>query len=245
MLEALSAALRSQLRPKMLGVALIPLAAAVLVWVLVFAWFGSDLLDVLARSAGGLAAPMFGEGGRKTVEVFIAGLGAIGALLLFFPLVSATALLVTSIIAMPIALPDIAAREYPQLERRRFGSNLGSIANALFASLLYLLLFLLSLPLWLIPFGALVIPLLLGAWLNARMFRYDALAEHADAAEYRAIRHQRRGDLFGLGLVAALLQIVPLLNLVSPVYSGLSFIHYGLAELQRRRTVVTPVSQLP
>jgi hypothetical protein len=28
---------------------------------------------------------------------------------------------------------------------------------------------------------------------------------------------------------------VPLLNLVSPVYSGLSFIHFGLAELARLR----------
>jgi uncharacterized protein involved in cysteine biosynthesis len=242
MLEALAAALRSQLRPRMLGLALVPLVASLLVWVLVFAWFGSDLLDVFARSIGGLVAPTFGETARKTVEASIAGLGTIGALLLFFPLVSATALLVTSIIAMPIALPYIAARDYPALERRSFGSNLGSLGNALFATLLYLLLLLLSLPLWLIPFGALVIPLLLGAGLNARLFRYDALAEHADTAEYRAIRRQRRGDLFGLGLVAALLQLVPIINLVSPVYSGLSFIHYGLSELQLRRVAVVKIN---
>lgn len=236
MLEALSAALRSQLTARMLGLALIPLLASLLVWIGIFAGFGSEVLDVMARSVGGLVGPVAGETARTTVEAFIAGLGAIGALLLFFPLVSATALLVTSVIAMPIALPVIAARNYPQLERRRFGSNLGSVGNALVATVLYGTLFVITLPLWLIPLAALVLPLLIGAGLNARLFRYDALAEHADAAEYKAIRRQCRGDLFLLGLVGALLQIVPVLNLISPVYTGLSFIHYGLAELQRRRS---------
>jgi uncharacterized protein involved in cysteine biosynthesis len=229
----------------MLGLALIPLLVSLLVWVLVFAWFGSDLLEVFARSIGALVVPMLGESARVATEAFIVGLGAIGALLLFFPIVSATALVVTSVVAMPIALPYIAATDYPQLEPRGFGSNLGSIGNALWATLIYLLLFLLTLPLWFIPFAALVVPLLLGAGLNARLFRYDALSDHADAAEYRAIRKQHRGELFGLGLVAALLQIVPFVNLVSPVYSGLSFIHYGLAELQRRRVTASGLIDTP
>lgn len=233
--EALAAALRSQLRPKMLALALLPLAASMLMWVLLIALFGSDLLDIFARTVGALAVPVAGESSRVAVEGFIAGLGAIGALLLFFPLVSATSLLVTAAIAIPIALPDIAAHDYPALERRAFGGLAGSLANALLATLLYAVLFLLSLVLWWIPFAPLVLPVLLGAGLNARLFRYDALAEHADKAEYRAICRERRGDLFLLGVVGALLQIVPVLNLVSPVYTGLSFIHFGLDELRRRR----------
>ena len=41
--------------------------------------------------------------------------------------------------------------------------------------------------------------------------------------------------LFGLGVVAALIQLIPIVNLISPVYSGPGFIHFALRELRRLR----------
>jgi uncharacterized protein involved in cysteine biosynthesis len=77
----------------------------------------------------------------------------------------------------------------------------------------------------------------LAAYLNQRLFRYDALSEHASAEEYRAILVASWGRMYLLGIMLALLYYVPLLNLLVPVLSGLAFTHFGLAQLQdlRRR----------
>jgi len=48
---------------------------------------------------------------------------------------------------------------------------------------LFALLFAVSLPLWLIPLLWPVLPIALFGYFNQRVFRYDALAEHATAAE--------------------------------------------------------------
>jgi uncharacterized protein involved in cysteine biosynthesis len=89
---------------------------------------------------------------------------------------------------------------------------------------------------WLIvgPFAA-PVPWLLSAYLNQRLFRYDALSEHADAAEMRRIFESRFGGLVVLGLITGALYFVPVVNLVAPTFSALAFVHYCLAELQRLR----------
>jgi uncharacterized protein involved in cysteine biosynthesis len=96
-------------------------------------------------------------------------------------------------------------------------------------------LWLLTLPLWLFGLPAAVLPILLTGWLNERLFRYDALAEHASREEYLQLVRRQRWPLLGLGMVAAVLQTVPVINLFAPVYSGLIFVHFGLAGLRRLR----------
>jgi len=80
-----------------------------------------------------------------------------------------------------------------------------------------------------------VLPVVLSAYLNQRLFRYDALSDHASAAEYRAILKLSRGRMYMLGALRALLYYVPLLNLLAPVLSGLAFTHFCLGELARLR----------
>ena len=135
----------------------------------------------------------------------------------------------------PVPRPAVPAQGRPGLERRRGGSNLGSIWNALAATFIYLALWLLTLPLWLLGLPALLLPVLLNGWLNNRLFRYDALAEHADAEEYAVLGQRAGGRFFLLGCAAAGLQLVPLLNLAAPVWAGLAYIHFGCAELVQLR----------
>jgi CysZ protein len=85
------------------------------------------------------------------------------------------------------------------------------------------------------PIYALV-SLLLNAWLTQRMFRYDALAEHADRAEIQALLARNRGRLMGLGLVLAPLSFVPIVNvLVLPLFAGIAFTELCLGELAALR----------
>ncbi len=115
------------------------------------------------------------------------------------------------------------------------GGFSGSLGNGLSALAVYLPLTLVTLPFWLLgPLGA-AISLLLNAWLNKRLFVYDALAEHATADELAALRRNGGWPLFGLAAVLGILHFVPLLNFFAPVYMGLAFTHYGLDRLARMR----------
>jgi CysZ protein len=98
-------------------------------------------------------------------------------------------------------------------------------------------LWIVTLPLWLTGIGAVLAPVLNSAYLNQRMFRYDALAEHARREEFARIVRASRGDLFLLGILVSLLLYVPVVNLLVPVLSGLAFTHFCLARLARERMV--------
>ena len=80
-----------------------------------------------------------------------------------------------------------------------------------------------------------VLPVVLFGYFNQRVFRYDALAEHATAAEIAAVIRRSRGELFLLGVALALIGHIPLVGFFMPVYGGLAFIHYGLARLGELR----------
>ena len=73
------------------------------------------------------------------------------------------------------------------------------------------------------------------AYLMQRLFRFDALSEHATREEYREIVRRNGSRLYGLGLALAPVYYVPVVNLVAPVFSGLAFTHLCLAELDRLR----------
>jgi uncharacterized protein involved in cysteine biosynthesis len=109
------------------------------------------------------------------------------------------------------------------------------VANALVTLAWGLPLWLVVLPLWFVPFLGIALSLLLSAWINQRLFRYDALADHASAAERRRVIADARWRLFGLGLLLSPLALVPFANLVAPIYAGLAFTVLCLAELQALR----------
>jgi CysZ protein len=129
----------------------------------------------------------------------------------------------------------VATRSFPHLERRRGGSTAGSVWNAMVAFGGMLLLFAVSLPLWLIPVLWPVITLAILTWVNQRLLRYDALAEHADPAEMARVFRERRGPLLMLGFLLALVAYVPFAGFLAPVVFGLAFIRYLLGALESIR----------
>ena len=80
-----------------------------------------------------------------------------------------------------------------------------------------------------------MLPIALFGYLNQRVFRYDALAEHATSWEMETLIRRHRRELLLLGAVVALSGLVPLLGFFAPVYGGLAFIHYCLARLAQLR----------
>ena len=231
-IAALARALRDVLQPRVLAVVFLPMLGALALW-WVAAWFFWDTwLAALRAFIDSTAA------GRWLLAQGAAwALGSASAALviaLLLPAVLITAMIITELVAMPVIV-SVVSRTMPGLTRKRGGSIAGSLANASTAIVVFALLWLVTLPLWFPGIGALVLPALNAAYLNRRLFCYDALAEHASGEEFRAIVANTKGRLYGLGLAAALLYYVPLLNLIAPVITGLAFTHFCLAELARLR----------
>jgi len=222
------------LHPRMLWLMLWPMLVALGTW-------GS-----VALLTWGALAVRLGEWLRRALDYALAwshldfgvvALVAANVLLFiaFVPLVYLTALVILSVFGMQPMVDYVAQRAYPQLERRRGGGVAGSGWNSLVAFAGMLGLFVLSVPLWLFPPLWPIIPLVILAWVNQRLLRYDALAEHADAGEMARIFRARRGALYLLGLLLALIAYVPLLGFFAPVLFGLAFIHYLLGVLAAER----------
>jgi hypothetical protein len=93
----------------------------------------------------------------------------------------------------------------------------------------------LSIPAWFFPPLWPLIPLVILAWVNQRLLRYDAIGEHADSAEMKHVFRENWATLYLMGFLLALVAYVPLLGFFAPVVFGLGFIHYLLGSLAAYR----------
>jgi hypothetical protein len=230
-------AMANVLHPRMLWLMLWPMLVALALW-------GSVALVLWARLA--LRVAQWLQQGLDYalawthLDLGAATLVAANVLLflLFVPLVYLTALFLLSLFGMQQMVNYVAQRSHPSLERRRGGGIAGTGWNSLVAFLGLVLLFIVTLPLWLFPLLWPLIPVLVLGWVNQRLLRYDALAEHADANEMARIFRERRGALYLMGALLALAAYVPIVGFFAPVVFGLAFIHFLLGALaaQRRST---------
>lgn len=230
--NAVARALRDIGQPRVLAVLFLPMLVAVLLWT-VLAWifwepWTHTLRDLFDATA---AARWLMEHGASWV---LSSLTVVLVIALLLPLMLITAMIVTELVAMPVIV-SVVSKAYPALAKRSGGSVLGSIWNATVAITIFVLLWIVTLPLWLTGFAAFVLPALISAYLNQRLFRYDALSEHATREEYREITMRAKSRLYLLGLLLAGLYYLPFVNLIAPVVSGLAFTHFCLEELARMR----------
>jgi hypothetical protein len=174
------------------------------------------------------------------------------------PVVILLSLLLVALCMTPAIVRLVAQRRFPLLEKKHGGTLLQSAAASLGATLLALVLIVLSMPLWLIPPLVLVLPPLIWGWLTYRVFGFDVLAEHASADERRALLKEHRLPMLTIGIVCGYLGAVPsLIWAVSGItaiifapfvvllaiwlytlvfaFSTAWFTHYALAALQARR----------
>ena len=144
------------------------------------------------------------------------------------------------------------------LEARRLGASRLQSASAAIATLLLALgALLLTLPLWMVPPLALVLPAVIWGWLTYRVMAFDVLAEFASAPERHSLMARHRLSLLGIGVLTGLMGAAPSLVWASgalfaaafviliPVaiwiytlvfaFSSLWFAHYALAALQALR----------
>ncbi len=173
------------------------------------------------------------------------------------PLLVVVSLLVVAVLMTPTLVTMVAERRFPNLERKKGGSFITSVAWSLGSTLLALVALVVSIPLWLVPPLVLILPPLIWGWLTYRVMVFDALADHASKEERQEIFRRHRSSLLGIGIVTGYLGAAPSIVWASGVvfaaaffvlvplaiwiytlvfaFSSLWFTHYGLAALQRLR----------
>lgn len=227
LLAAFTRSLRDLRRGEVLWHALWPPLAALALWLTAGYLLWADALALMAR-----LVPQLPWTGWEWVSRWAASFLLLAALA---ALVYLTAMMLVAIFALPRLITLVAARDYPDLGRHGENVFFGSLANTLAAGAIFILGSLALLPLLLIPGALLILPLLWGAWLNQRTFRFDALADHATASEMQRLARDGRGGFYTAGLITAAAAHLPLVNLLVPAFTALVFVHLGLASLRRLR----------
>jgi CysZ protein len=188
--------------------------AALFLWARLAIWLAGVLRPWIEPTLGYVRLD-FGDAAMIAANVVL--------FLLFVPMVYLTALFILGMFGMQKMVEYVASRSFPHLERRHGGTTMGSVWNGIVAFLGMLGMFIISLPLAIL------------SWVNQRLLRYDALAEHADVAEMQRLFSERRGSLYLMGALLALLAYVPFINFIGPVVFGLAFIRYLLGALESIR----------
>lgn len=267
-LNAFGRATMSQLHIRMLLLTVVPFILSVAVWGFVLWLYLQQMIDWLQEwfvqndgfsVAGGVLA-IVGMGALKTVVVPLL------AMWVLLPLMILTALLFVGTMAMPVIVRHVGRRSYGELEMRKGGTFVGSLWTSLSSFVVFLVLWFVTLPLSLFPPLTFVVQPLLWGWLTYRVMAYDALADHADAQERRAILKRHRWQLLAIGIVTGAMGAAPTLLWLGGalsviffpvlaagaiwlyvlvfVFTGLWFQHYCLEALRRLRTIqMTPPAQ--
>jgi len=258
-LIAFGRALLSQLHIRMLMLTLLPFVLSLLIWGVIL-WLGLqpmiDAVQAYFVEHGGfrISGELLGWLGLGAFKMVIVPMLAMWVLL---PLMILTALIFVGLCAMPIIVKHVAVRRYPQLEARKGGSLWGTLWISASSFVVFVVLWLVTIPLSAIPpLGFIIQPALWG-WLTYRVIAYDALAEHADAQELRDLLRIHRWPLLIIGAITGAMGAAPtllwlggaLFVVLFPVLAGVSiwlyvlvfiftglwFQHYCLEALARYR----------
>jgi hypothetical protein len=210
-LRAWSRAFLSQWHGKMLLMSIAPFLLALGVWAVLLYLYLQPLVDQLHA--------LFTEHNlfaTSTSWLRSLGLGALTAvvppliaMLALLPLMILTALIFIGVVAMPVIGRHVGLRHYPQLEQRKGGSILGSVGVALGGMLVFMGLWIITLPLYAFPPLAVLVQALLWGWLTCRVMVYDALADYASAEERRQIQREHRWPLLIIGVISGAAGALP------------------------------------
>ena len=156
----------------------------------------------------------------ETVLALGAGLGLLVA---FFFLMSPVTAMFAGLYLDTVA-EKVERKHYAREQQGRAQPSWKSILLAVQFGLLVLLVNVLALPLVFTGFGAIAL-VLVNAYLLSREYFEMAAMRVMPVEEARAFRKENALDVFAAGLIPALLALVPILNLVVPLFATSYFVH--------------------
>lgn len=235
-LTSIQKALLSLLQPAVFFRILIPFIVSILLGLFCLFFFWQSMTDILLNLLLSIEwlnkalAWMFSFAGSDGSQV-LAFLSGFLFLLMVLMAIYAIGILLASMILVPLLVPVLRRRHHPELSLHKGNNFLPSLLNNLAGLCIFLFLFALSLPLFLIPFLPVAIPLLLNSYLSQKVFPYDVLQDLASAQEIKKFQQTHRARLWILALSTGMFVYVPIINFLAPSIIALSFIFYILDNL--------------
>lgn len=235
--QAFKRALVSQCHPNMLLAVLLPFVIALLGALLLVWLFWTPLTEWLNLQASQWQFV-------NDFDAWLVGIGLFSIKLYFIPVIAAAILLpvsgilglaIAAVFVMPLVLRHVGTRQYAGVSRQGRNATAYSVWNAVWVSVVFALGWVLTLPFWLIPPMAVILSIFWWAFAFSRMLRIDAIVEHASPEERRILLERHNTGFWIIGLICALLNLLPPAWIILPVYSGLVYAHYGLEALRRLR----------
>ncbi len=239
--DAFGRALRSQLHPRMLLALLLPflivLGGAIVLLLLALGpltdWLDQQVTHSTIVTTADQWLVTIGLFSLMSLKAWIVPVAAAAILL---PLSGILGLAVAAVCVMPLVVSHLSARNYPDVSLQGQHAFFVSLWNAVWVSVLFALGWLLTLPFWLFPPLGLLVSIFWWTFAFSRMMRIDAIVEHATAQERRLLVERHHVGFWIIGLVCALINLVPPAWVFLPVFSGLVYTHFGLEALRRLRS---------
>lgn len=207
-MTAYGRALKSQFSARMLLLSVLPVLLSLALWGLLL-YFG--LTPAKEMIAAWMPAPdasdssfaQYGAGALKVVAVTVI------AVLLTLPVMIFTSLLFMGVAAMPSITKHVSERQFPLLAQKHGGSFAGSVKTNLGTILVAIPVWLLTLPLYIIPPLAVLAQVLLWGRVTSIVMCYDALADHASDQERRVVMRAHRRQLTLIGMLSGAIGALP------------------------------------
>lgn len=210
---------------KILLVSLLPITGAAVLWAAVFYVFSSQI-DSALGSLLGTVPFLDNDWVRSSIEL-------VGGVFIYYQLLIVTAVMIVGIIADWV-VDRVNTKSY-YLEKRGFGSLFGSILISLKSNVLFMVLFVLFLPLMFVPLVNVFVNLILWVILIKTPLFYDSLAMYATREEYRILKKSNRWSTFTIALASASLFLIPVVGVFIYVLQLLFFTNYNLQRLAKIR----------
>lgn len=252
------------LHPRVIWLTLLPIVLSATL-LLGLGWWGwSDANEALRQALDhwSLSQSLLAWLDRMGLQGLRTALVPMLLLILVVPLVVVLSLLLVAWMITPSVVKLVRIRRFPDLASRHQTPVWRSVALSLSTTVVALGALFLTLPLWLIPLFALVIPPLIWGWLTYRVMAHDTLADFATPEELDTVLKRHRTTLLLMGVVCGYLGAAPaavwalgvLAIVLAPfilivslwlytlvfVFSSLWFAHFLLAALTALRAEPLP-----
>lgn len=231
---ALQKAFKTQFHPKMIQAIFLPFIVGVVLFAILMLLAWSPLKDWLYVSFSSwpwvqwLEHHWGGETLTQWSSYFI-------AFALIMAVSGIAGLASAAVFVTPMAIGLLSKKEYHDLEKKGVNANRISIFNAVKVSTIFVVGWIVTLPLWLIPMASAVLSIFWSAYALSQMCKVDGIVEHATSEERKQILHKHSKQFWMIGICCGLLTLIPFMGFVMPVYSILACAHYGLSTLREMR----------
>ena len=226
MIEILLKSIKDIFDKKIFFTALIPVLIASAFWGFVFLLFYSNINEYISSSVN--EVPFLPQSGW-----FSNIIGLILVSFFYYQLVILTSVTLVGIVADKIV--ERINEKYYSLQKEGFSSTMTSIFISIKQNIIFVLLFILTLPTIFIPLLNLIVTILLWMLLIKKPMFYDSLSLFATKEEYSKLQESDKIDTFMITFLSASLFFIPIFGVFVYILQLLMFTHFNLSRLRELR----------